>query len=269
MAFVDSARVDRLILDVRNNSGGEGFLNTAVVRRIIASRVNRPGGLFVIIGPRTFSAAQLLVHDLERWTDAIFVGAPTGSSPRFWGDHEPFTLPVSRLVASVSPTWWQPGGPYDRREHLAPAVAAEPVFADYWHNRDPAVDAVLGWDSRPSLAHLVLSALERGGDDAAAAAFRTWAADPANRYAAATSALNRVAYQVARERDWERALPLFRLNVRVHPQYANGWDSLGEALFQLGRNAQGLEAYRRAYALEPRVGSAAEILRAHGEIPRP
>lgn len=266
MAHVDSAGVGTLILDVRNNSGGEGSLNTAVVRGIIGSRVNRPGGLFVIIGSRTFSAAQALVHDLERWTDAVFVGEPTGSSPRFWGDHESFRLPNSRLLASASPTWWQPGGPYDRREYLAPDVAAEPVFEDFRENRDRALEVIAGWESRVSLSDLLLPALLRGDEEAAARALRAWSEDPAHRYASATSELNRVAYGTAREQGWDRALPLFRLNVRVHPDYANGWDSLGEALFRLGRHGEGLEAYRRAYELDPHVGNAAEVLRAHGAL---
>ena len=262
--FIEHNDVDRLVIDVRHNTGGEGMLNRPVVRRLIGSRVNRPGGLFIVIGPRTFSAAQAFVQDVEWWTDAIFVGMPTGSSPRFYGDHSYFRLPNSGLLVSASPTWWQPGGPYDRRPFLAPDVAAEPTFADYLSNRDPAMDAILSWDRRITLADRVLGTLERGDTAATDAAVREWSADPANRYAQATTELNALGYRLLRDGRMDDALVVFRLNVRVHPQYANGWDSLGEALLNAGQHEDALRAYRRAFELDPRVGNAAEMVRRLG-----
>lgn len=262
--FIDANDVGRLVIDVRHNTGGEGMLNRPVVRRLIGSRVNRPGGLFVIIGPRTFSAAQVFVEDIEWWTDAFFVGMPTGSSPRFYGDHSSFHLPNSGLVVSASPTWWQPGGPYDRRRFLAPDVAAEPAFADYLANRDPAIDAILDWDRRVTLADRVLASLGRGDIDAADAAVREWSAEPANRYARATAQLNALGYRLLRARRAEEALAVFRLNVRMHARYANGWDSLGAALLEAGRREEALRAYRRALHLDPSVGNAAEMVRRLG-----
>jgi hypothetical protein len=56
--------VERVVLDIRSNSGGEGSLNTEVVRLLIRRpELQHPGSLVVIIGRRTFSAAQALAHD--------------------------------------------------------------------------------------------------------------------------------------------------------------------------------------------------------------
>jgi len=263
LAFVDENPVERLILDVRDNSGGEGMLNYGVVKEIIRRpAIDRPGGLFVIIGRRTFSAAQDLVHKLDLWTDAIFIGEPTGSSPRFWGDHRPFRLERSGLLVSASPTWWQPGGPYDRREFLPPELAFEPRWEDYVANRDPAVEAALAWEERVTLEDVVLPLLGVGveASDPAAGAVREWSADPEHRYASATRDLNALGYRLYRSGRREEALGVFGLNVAVHPAYANGWDSLGEILLAMGRREEGLAAYRRAYDLDPTVGRAAEIL---------
>ncbi len=261
LSLIDRHPVDRLILDIRDNSGGEGFLNIGVVKRILSRReLDRPGGLFVIIGRRTFSAAQALAHTLDQWTEAIFVGEPTGSSPRFYGDHSFFRLARSGLLVSAAPTWWQPGGPYDRRPYLPPRLAFELRFEDYVADRDPAVEAILAWDERPSLEDLALDALTLQDTAAAAAAVRDWSADPVNRYAAATTELNRLGYRLLRQGRTPEALAVFRLNVRVHPDYANGWDSLGEALLSAGRREEGLAAYRQAYELDPGVGRAAEVL---------
>lgn len=260
LSMADRRAVDRLVLDIRDNTGGEGFLNVGVVKRILARReLDRPGGLFVLIGRRTFSAAQMLAHMLDRWTEAVFLGEPTGSSPQFYGDHAFFRLPNSGLLVSASPTWWQPGGPYDDRPYLPPRLAFEPRFEDYVAGRDPALEAVLGWDDRVTLGHRVLDALARA-DTAAARAVRAWSQDPVNRYVPATAELNRLGYRLLGQERLEDALRVFRLNVDVHPGYANGWDSLGEALLSVGRREEGLAAYRRAYELDPRVGRAAEIL---------
>lgn len=143
-AAVDARRVRRLILDLRFNSGGNTFLAQSLLHRLIAcDAVNRPGGLFVLIGRRTFSAAQNTATLIERHTHARFVGEPTGSSPIFVGETVPFTLPYSGLSANVSDLLWQTSWPMDHRRWIAPDVYAPPTFQDFRHRRDPALDAVL------------------------------------------------------------------------------------------------------------------------------
>lgn len=268
--FVDENSVERVILDIRNNVGGEGNLNLRVVKGLVRrEKIDRRGGLFVIIGRRTFSAAQLLAHQLDEWTEAIFVGEPTGSSPQFYGDHSFFRLDNSGILVSASPTFWQPGGPYDRRPYLPPALTFEPRFEDYVANRDPAVEAILAYEERVPLAERLLDALAAGDTARAEAEAREWSADPVNRYAPATSEINRLGYALLRQGESTQAIAVFCLHVQIHPDYANGWDSLGEALIGAGRREEALAAYRRAYELDPRVGRAAEVLREHGLSARP
>lgn len=258
----DGRGMRRFVLDIRANNGGEGMLNYGIVREVLSRpELNRPGRVWVIIGRGTFSAAQVLAHMFDTWTEATFVGEPTGSSPRFWGDHSFFRLPHSGLLVSASPTWWQPGGPYDRRPYLPPALAFEPRFDDYVAGRDPALAAILG-DGAVSLEARVRGALAGGVEEVAAVA-RAWGEEPVSRYVRLTSELNRLGYALLRE-DADAGLAVFRANVSLHPEYANGWDSLGEVLLAQGRTEEGLDAYRRAYALDPEVGRAAEVLDRHG-----
>lgn len=259
---LDEHPVDRVALDIRRNSGGEGGLNAEVVKMLVRrTRLERPGALLVIIGRRTFSAAQLLAHELDRWTGATFVGEPTGSSPQFWGDHRFIELKHSGITVSVSPTWWQPGGPYDQREFLPPLLAFEPRFADYVADRDPVMDAILDWENQElGLGNGLAHALASGDTAAAVAAVRAWDADPVHRYRPATTELNRLGYQLLADDRAAAALSVFRLNVDMHPRYANGWDSLGEALFRTDRHEEALAAYQRAYELDPEVGTAAAVL---------
>jgi hypothetical protein len=262
LAVLDSKPVERVAVDIRANGGGEGGLNNGVVRQFVQrSELDRPGALLVIIGRQTFSAAQELAYKFDQWTDAVFVGEPTGSSPQFWGDHQWFELGNSGIAASSSPTWWQPGGPYDRRRFLPPLLAFEPRFEDYVNGRDPVMDAVLDWDGQDlTIADALLPALAADDTAAAVAAVGAWSANPVHRFVPATTELNRLGYALVANHRMDTALAVLRLNVHVHPDYANGWDSLGDVLFRAGRHPEGLEAYRRAYELDPEVGRAAQVL---------
>jgi hypothetical protein len=143
-AFVDAHAVRRLVIDVRWNGGGDLTLVRPLVHGLIMRpAVNRPGGLFVITGRRTFSAAQYTCSAIEANTHAIFVGEATGSRPNFVGETTPFRLPCSGLRVNVSDTYWQNGWPQDRRTSIAPELRVVPTIAAYRANRDLALEAVL------------------------------------------------------------------------------------------------------------------------------
>ncbi len=143
-AFIEDNPVDRLVLDLRWNGGGNTFLAMPLLHGLIACRkVNRRGGLFVIAGRGTFSAAQNTATLIERHTQAIFAGEPTGSRPNFVGETAPFRLPHSGLEANVSDLYWETSWPLDHRTWIPPEIYAPPTFEAFQANRDPAMDAIL------------------------------------------------------------------------------------------------------------------------------
>jgi hypothetical protein len=106
--FVENNSVERLVLDIRQNSGGDNRLNQPLVHGLICNqKVNQRGRLFTIIGRHTFSAAMNLAVDLERNTKTLFVGEPTGASPNHYGENADVTLPHSRITLTVSKWYWQ------------------------------------------------------------------------------------------------------------------------------------------------------------------
>ena len=137
--------VDRLVIDLRWNGGGNNFLNRPLLETITRARQNRRGALFVIAGPHTFSAAMIFAAQLERYTHAIFVGEPTGSSPNFVGETTFVTLPNTRIVVSLSNLYWQTSSATDARPWIPPMLYVPETFAAFRARRDPALDAILAY----------------------------------------------------------------------------------------------------------------------------
>jgi C-terminal processing protease CtpA/Prc len=135
--------IERLVVDLRRNGGGDNYLAEALRKRIARSGFNRPGGLYVLTGPRTFSAAQNCATRLERETFATFVGEPTGGAPNHYGDATLFTGAITGISALVSTLAWFDSYPQDRRPWILPDLPVNDTFADWRAGRDPALQTAL------------------------------------------------------------------------------------------------------------------------------
>ncbi len=144
--FINEKTVEKLVIDLRwNNGGNTGLLPPLIHGLIKNEKINQRGKLFVITGRRTFSAAQNASTFIERETNAIFVGEPTGASPNFVGEEEPFQLPYSKSLVNVSNLYWQSSDPTDRRTWIAPLIYLPPTFKAYRENRDLVLEEILDY----------------------------------------------------------------------------------------------------------------------------
>jgi hypothetical protein len=260
-ALADSLPVARFVLDIRENIGGNNFNNRQVVRALIQRpALDRKDRLFVVIGKRTFSAAMNLVLDLEHWTNATFVGEPTGNATVVFGDHEPLNLPRSGMQVQVSTLAWYPPDPKDHRDAVTPAIYTPVRSPDDLAARDPAVAAILAYGSRPDLVGQVRAAVERGDSVAAERVIKGAQADEKNRFRRLVNVANQVGYGFLNDGRLDWALAAFRLNARLYPRSPNVWDSLGEGLARAAKKDDAIAAYRQALALDPGLGSAQEGL---------
>jgi hypothetical protein len=107
---------------------------------LLRSRFNRPGGLYILTSPGTFSAAQNPCTRLERDSFALFVGEPTGGSPNHYGDAQHFRGEASGQVSLVSTLAWFDSYPRDQRSWIMPDLPAPATFADYQAGIDRALD---------------------------------------------------------------------------------------------------------------------------------
>jgi hypothetical protein len=260
-AFVDSGAVDRLVLDLRLNRGGDGTLTQPLILSLIRSpKLEGPGRLFVLIGRSTFSAAQFLVHDLEEYTDAVFVGEPTAGRPNSYGDSRRITLPNSGITVRASIYYWQRTHPLDTRQWKGPDVAAELTSRDYRENVDPAMREVLAYRPEPSLAERMRDAFAAGDSAGALKLHLAYKADPRHAYADTELELNALGYELLRRGRQGQAIVVLQLNTADHPGSSNAFDSLGEAYLSAGRRQEAMQCYERAVALDPGNENAVQML---------
>ncbi len=133
----------RVIVDLRRNGGGNNMLAEKLRRSLARSKFNMPGGLYVLIGPRTFSAAMNFATRLERETEAIFVGEPTGGAPNHYGDAKYLVGSITGIEYLVSTVRWQDSAPFDERIWLLPDIPAVTTMEDFASGQDTALAMAL------------------------------------------------------------------------------------------------------------------------------
>ncbi len=266
MAFAEANPVDRFVLDVRLNSGGNNYLNRPIIHGFIRSdKINQPGRLFTVIGRQTFSAAMNFVNAMKLNTQTLFVGEPTGARPNSYGDNAPVILPNSRIPIRLSTLWWQDMDPRDTREHQAPDLAADLTMPDYRAGRDPALEVIKKYDPRESPLAAVRSAIASWDWAAARKAVLAQKGNPLYRYATVERQVNSVGYELLGKKSFDQAIEVFKLNVEAYPDSWNAYDSLAEAYTARHDAAKGdlqlaQQNYQKSLKLNPHNARAAAAL---------
>ncbi len=145
-AFVQTVEVERLILDLRNNFGGNNYLTVPVVNLILQNdNLNKIGNFYTLIGRKTFSAAQSLVNDLRKWTNVIFVGESTGASPNSYGDSKKVVLSNSNLTVRIATIYWRDFTTEEHNPWITPDIPVENNALDYFQNKDQGLKLCLNF----------------------------------------------------------------------------------------------------------------------------
>jgi hypothetical protein len=114
-------------------------------------------------------------------------------------------------------------------------------------------------DARPAYRSLLLlKSFRDGGVKGLAAEFRKMKDDEPGDLSEHT--LNAVGYELLQKGKAREAISVFMLNVELFPEYANGFDSLGEAWLKIGDKKEARKAYKKALKLDPSLGSAKKAL---------
>jgi hypothetical protein len=147
LKFMDQNPVERMVIDLRLNGGGNSIIFEQFIKALSKRRdVNQSGRLFVLIGRRTFSSACLNALELKRETKMTLVGEPTGQRPNFYGEVDTMTLPYTKLRVHYSTRYFKTmdGDP----PALTPDIQVEPSSSDYASGRDPVLERTLNYKGK-------------------------------------------------------------------------------------------------------------------------
>jgi len=141
--LVDRQRPDKLVIDLRQNSGGDFNEGLKYLIHPIGElkNVNRKGHLFVLIGPNTFSAAMSNAAQFRRQTEAMLVGQTIGERPNSYQESRQMTLPNSGWVVHYSTQYYK--FVESSENIIRPDKEIIPSWEDYVAGRDPVLDWVL------------------------------------------------------------------------------------------------------------------------------
>jgi len=141
--FLDSHPVKRVVIDLRQNGGGDFKVGRKHVIQPMQQRaaLNQKGRLFVVIGRRTYSAALANAVDFRKDTKAILVGEPIGERPNSFSENDELTLPNSHLVVSYSTRYYKFVD--EDVPAVLPDVRIDLTWTDWRAGRDPVMDWIL------------------------------------------------------------------------------------------------------------------------------
>ncbi len=146
----NSDRIEKFVIDVRFNEGGDGSLIKPLVQKFIkrSDRLTR-GKLYIITGRNTFSAASNFIGQMLENTSAVTVG-DIAAGPLNWNsDIIKFELPGNNILVNISTMAWQKGHPTDTRGYYPPEVFVPTCSSDVFGFRDAPLEAILNNEAVP------------------------------------------------------------------------------------------------------------------------
>jgi tetratricopeptide (TPR) repeat protein len=117
-----------------------------------------------------------------------------------------------------------------------------------------------GFDSRTSIASVLLETIKTSGVDQAVQQYRDLkAADPAT-YNFGEAELNVLGYQLIKQKRFKEAIRIFQLNAEAYPHSSNAYDSLAEGYMDDGDKALAVTNYKKALEFDPKNRNSALML---------
>jgi hypothetical protein len=251
LAKAEATNPRAVILDLRLSYGGNGDLRNRFIPSLVRAE-DSDTKLFVLTGRGTFSASQFLLDDLDRLTDAVFIGEPASSRPTGYGDGYRSTMPNSGISIRTSIKRWQSG--QDMREWTPIDIAPAYNFADYVAGRDPALEAALSFKPEQMLEQRLASVASAG-----AGALDRVRSDPVYRYADLERAATTVAQRLMRD-DKASALRIARWAAERLPKSTDAATVLAFVADSAGLRDEARKAALAAVAIDPNNRSVRAIL---------
>ena len=257
--FVDqnADRIDKLVIDLRTNRGGNGTLLFPFLHELIRhERLNTRGHLYVLCGAGSYSAAPVLMAQMKLHTEVIFVGEPTGNAFNFFSDARTFGVtPHFGYTVRIATRHLDLNWPSKKESAVFPHVPAPMYARDYFLGRDPALELI-----RQGELLDAETIFWRDGPQAALDYYKRinvapWAAD----------FFHTSSYQRCYEEEFhgyasfligkgqlEKALEVLTISLHLFPDaWCRIWELSGEAWEKKGNLTEAIACYRKSLKDNP------------------
>lgn len=139
--IIKDKEIDKLVIDLRNNSGGVHFQTDKFISEISKNEyLNKPDKLYVIVGRNTFSSGMQYALDFKELTNATIIGEPTMGKPSHYGAVKSIVLPNSKIKINYSTKYFECKD-YDL-DSLVPDYRVERSIRDYIEGIDPVMEKI-------------------------------------------------------------------------------------------------------------------------------
>lgn len=138
--FLEKNKPKKIVIDLRNNSGGNSAILNPFLDKLKSSYLNEKGRLFVLIGKSTFSSALMNAVNLKRNFNAILLGQPTSGNVNHYGETRGFQLLNTRLIVGYSTRYWEIWKGYEGA--LKPDVKIEYSIYNFNKGIDEALEYI-------------------------------------------------------------------------------------------------------------------------------
>ena len=139
-ACIKKFHPNKLILDLRENGGGNSAILNPFLDSLRNSYLNNKKRLFVLIGKKTFSSALMNAVTLKRNYKTTFIGQMTAGSINHYGEVRGMYLPNTKLLIGYSTQYWETwkghNGP------LYPDITVNPTLEEFLANKDAALEMI-------------------------------------------------------------------------------------------------------------------------------
>jgi tetratricopeptide (TPR) repeat protein len=251
-----TADIEKFVIDIRFNSGGNGYLLRPFVHEFILRKDTLSRGkLYIITGTHTFSAASNLIGQMLKHTDAITVGDIAAGPLNWCSDTLTFALPNSKLRLNLSTMYWQEGHPTDDRGYYPPDYFVPETFKDYISLFDPVLEAIKNNKVTP-LSDILLN--DGAGKFMAEFQSRRKLYGPTKGWFPYTSfdLILLTIFNLTPSNKRDEALAISKLNAELYPEDMRAMYFLAQGYEQKGLFDKALGCYEKLLEIEPHIPEA-------------
>lgn len=149
MNRVEEEEVDKIIIDLRSNSGGNSEILNPFTKRLKSYLKEKPETkIYTLVGRNTFSSGMFAIYRIkEAAPAALAVGEPTGGALDCYGEVKTMELPNSQLPISYSTKYFEFTKNFSYKNGgvgtFLPDKTIQPTIEDYMNGKDAILDYVL------------------------------------------------------------------------------------------------------------------------------